>query len=140
LISSDDAASVHEIKQKGALGLAFLGDAVYELLVRDYIITHSNAHPSQLHRDAVSYVCANAQQKALESITSVLTEDELAAVKRAKNSSKMSIPKNSEPKDYRAATGLEALFGYLYLAGQGDRISELFEIIISSSDSNKDAE
>lgn len=111
--------------------LAFVGDAVYELLVRNHIASAINAPTGKLHALAVKYVCADAQCSALEKITPVLTEEELDIVRRGKNASKTSVPKNGTPRTYRSATGLEALFGYLYLVNNSERIRTLFNLIVS---------
>lgn len=121
----------NEIKMKNAVELAFVGDAVYELLVRDHIATTVNAPTGKLHSLAVKYVCADAQYAALEKIAPSLTEEESDIVRRGKNASKTTVPKNGTPRTYRSATGLEALFGYLYLMNEKDRINELFEMILS---------
>lgn len=111
---------------KSAAELAFVGDAVYELLVRAHIAANINTCPGNLHKRTVEYVCAEGQSEALTAITSSLTEDELGVVRRGKNATKTAVPKNGNPKEYRLATALEALFGYLYLSGQKTRLRELF--------------
>ncbi len=118
-----------EVRQKNALSLAYLGDAVYESLVREYLMEHSNASPGVLHKLTVSVVCAEAQSEALTKLVPHLSEEEMAVVKRGKNASKAPVPKSSTPKDYRAATALEALFGYLSMMGQKERIHELFHLV-----------
>ncbi len=116
-------------KQKSPIELAFLGDAVFELLVRDRITRSVDTSANKLHRAAVGYVCAQAQADALEHIAPMLTEAEQDIVRRGKNSSKVSVPRNVNPRSYRCSTALEALFGYLYLCGETARIRTLFEEI-----------
>lgn len=111
--------------------LAFVGDAVYELLVRNHIASSINVPTGKLHTLAVKYVRADAQCVSLNKITPLLSEEELDIVRRGKNASKTSVPKNGTPRTYRSATGLEALFGYLFLMNEADRIQSLFDIIIS---------
>lgn len=119
----------HEAKQRNPLQLAFLGDAVYELLVREYISNHSDAAPSVLHALTVKAVRAPAQREALERISELLTEAESDVVRRGRNASNAAVPHSCTARDYRAATGLEALFGFLDLTGNKERASELFGVI-----------
>ena len=121
-----------EVKLRSPLGMAFLGDAVYELLVRRYVAKNIDASPSALHKMTVSAVCAEAQAKALALIVGVLSEDEKAIAIRGRNATKSAVPRSSNPRDYRHATALESLFGYLYLIEDHDRIEELFDIISAS--------
>ena len=121
-----------DVKQKNTLALAYLGDAVYESLVREYLMEHSNASPAVLHKLAVSVVCADAQCEVLELLKNRLNDEENAVVRRGRNASKAAVPKSATPKAYRAATALEALFGYLMMSKQSKRIHELFEVVIES--------
>ena len=105
-----------EINQISALGLAHCGDAVFELLVRSWLCDSGKLTTKQLHRATVSYVCAPA----------LLTEEELAVYKRGRNAHVHMIPKNATHEQYSKATGLECLFGALYLSGRLERINELF--------------
>ena len=122
--------SRHDAKQKSPVELAFIGDAVYEVLVREHISLTHDAPPSELHRMATSYVRAEAQHTALEYISSSLSEEEADMARRGRNANKITSSRNADPADYRAATGLETLFGYLYLTGETERIRELFEMIV----------
>ena len=119
-------------KRKSPVELAFIGDAVFELLVREHITRSFDTTANRLHRMAVDYVCADAQATALEVIYPLLSEMEQDIVRRGKNASKVSVPRNGNPRSYRSSTALEALFGYLYLSGETDRIHELFEKICGS--------
>ena len=109
------------------LGLAHLGDGVYELLVRSYLCVKGNQTVKTLHRDAVSLVKATSQAKFVESILPMLTEEEFAYYRRGKNTHTHAAPKAASAKEYAMATGLETLFGALYLYGRTERLSELFE-------------
>jgi Uncharacterized protein conserved in bacteria len=130
-LPDSDVLSRHEAKQKSPVELAFIGDAVYELLVREHISLTHDAPAAVLHKMAISYVRAEAQHSALEKINGLLTEEEAEMTRRGRNANKVTSSKNADPADYRAATGLETLFGYLYITGRNDRIRELFSLIIS---------
>ncbi len=106
--------------------LAFLGDAVYELLVRERIVLKANRPVSEPHLQAVEQVRASYQSQAYAVIEPLLTEEEAAALKRGRNLNSVKPPKNGNVRDYRRATGLESLFGYLYVQGRLERINELF--------------
>lgn len=109
------------------LGLAHLGDGVYELLVRSYLCLKGDQTVKTLHRDAVNLVKASTQAKIVEKILPLLTEEEFAYYRRGKNTHTHAAPKAASPKEYAMATGLETLFGALYLYGRTQRLSELFE-------------
>ena len=111
------------------LTLAFIGDTVYDLLVREEIICDANRPANDLHSLAVRKVKASAQASAITDILPMLTEKELAVFKRGRNAKSGHIAKNASTDDYHKATGLEAVFGYLYLTNQIDRILELYELI-----------
>lgn len=111
------------------ISLAYLGDAVYEILVREHLAIEGDRPPEQLHRLAVNFVSANAQSAAAKKIIPLLTEEELTAYKRGRNAKVSHIPKGSSVAQYHSATGFEALFGHLYLTEQTGRMRELFRII-----------
>lgn len=111
------------------ISLAYIGDAVYEILVREHLALEGDKPPEQLHRLAVSFVSANAQAAAIQKIAPILTEEETAAFKRGRNAKVSHIPKGASVAHYHNATGFEALYGYLYLTGQTQRMRELFKII-----------
>lgn len=123
--------SEEELKTVSVLGLAHIGDAVYELLVRTWLCTNGKHTAKGLHSMTVAYVCAKAQAEAAKTLLPLLTEDEGAVYRRGKNAKVNSVPKNADITDYHAATGLEAVFGYLYLKGALGRINELFDAIIN---------
>ena len=108
------------------LGLAHIGDGVYELLVRTMLCTQGHAAVGELHRLTVARVKAPAQAKAMERLLPLLDEGELALYKRGRNAHVHGVPQGASVGEYHAATGLEALFGWLYLQGRLARIEELF--------------
>lgn len=112
------------------LPLAFVGDTVFDLLVREYLVGKANRPVSQLHALASKMVCASAQAKAYDVISDMLSEEEQAVFKRGRNAHTGGVPKNASSAQYHVATGLEALFGWLYLNGKTDRINELFDVIM----------
>lgn len=120
-----------QVKNLNPLVLAFVGDAVYELLVRSYIVSENrNTHVHKLHIKAVSFVKANAQSEFIKILIEDLNSEELSIYKRGRNSKSGTVPKNADICEYRAATGFEAVFGYLYLTKQNDRINYFIEKII----------
>lgn len=112
------------------LGLAHMGDCVYEMCVRAYLCRRGLTKVSELHKKTVAMVNAPAQAEAVLKILPVLDESEAAVFKRGRNQKVNSVPKNADLAQYHAATALEALFGWLYLNGRTERINELFGIII----------
>ena len=116
-------------KQLSPLNLAFIGDCVYEMLVRETLVAAANRPVNDLHRESVKFVSAKAQTAAYDKIKDCLTEEETAVYKRGRNAKVGHNPKSASQGEYHIATGVEALFGYLYLTEQHDRIKELFEII-----------
>lgn len=116
-------------KQLSPLNLAFIGDCVYEMLVRETLVIDANRPVNDLHRESVKFVSAKAQTAAFEKIKDILTEEEMAVYKRGRNAKVGHSPKSATEGEYHCATGVEALFGYLYLTEQLDRIKELFSQI-----------
>ena len=121
--------ALSDVNRISLLGLAHVGDGVYELLVRSALCAEGHSAVKQLHKLTVSRVNAPAQAKAAELILPLLNEDEANVYRRGRNTKVNSVPHNAVIGQYHAATGLEALFGWLYLQGQSQRISELFNII-----------
>ena len=115
-----------EVNQISALGLAHCGDAVFELLVRTWLCTHGGVKVKSLHRETVKYVSAPAQAARMDRMLPLLTEEEQDFYRRGRNAQVNMIPKNATREQYSKATGLECLFGSLYLLGRRDRINELF--------------
>ena len=122
-----------EIRGLSNLGLAHIGDCVYELMVRSRIICSGRSTSGGLHRETVKYVSAPAQAEAVSKILPVLTDAERDVYRRGRNTRVNSVPKNADISQYHAATGLEALFGWLYLNGCHDRLNELFAIIMEEA-------
>ena len=118
-----------ELNALSVLSLAHVGDAVYELLVRTRLSEGGKGKVVDLHRAAVSIVRAPAQAKAAAVILPLLTEEERAVYKRGRNSHVNSVPHAASKAEYHAATALEAVFGWLHLAGEGERVRELFAAI-----------
>lgn len=112
------------------LGLAHIGDGVFELLCRGYLCARGGKRVDDLHRATVSMVKAPAQAAYVEKLLPHLTEQELAYYRRGKNSHVHAVPKGATPAQYAKATGLETLFGALYLAGETQRLNQLFHVII----------
>ena len=116
-------------KQLSPLNLAFIGDCVYEMLVRETLVAEANRPVNDLHRESVKFVSAKAQTEAYDKIKNLLTEDEEAVYKRGRNAKVGHNPKSASQGEYHIATGVETLFGYLYLTEQDERLKELFGII-----------
>lgn len=112
------------------LGLAHVGDGVYELLCRSYLCTRGDKTVLKLHRDSVELVKAPTQAKFADKLKPHLTEEEYAYFRRGKNTHTHAAPKSATPQEYAKATGLETLFGALYLLGRTERLNELFHIIM----------
>lgn len=107
--------------------LAFLGDAVYETFIRSRVLESGEIHADMLHRRAVRYVRAESQAQVLRKLLPLLTEEETALVKRARNRKSATKPKNADPVDYKLATAFEALVGFLYLSHQEERLRQIQE-------------
>ncbi len=105
--------------------LAYIGDAVFELYVREALLNGGNIQPNDLHHEAINHTNANAQYRALKSIESDLSDQEWAVVRRGRNASASKKPKKTKLQTYKMATGFEALVGYLYLSGEQERLQTL---------------
>ena len=117
-----------EIDAMSVLALAHMGDCVYELQVRRMLCCRGTLRVDRLHKDTVAFVCARAQAQAAKKILPSLTSEELAVFKRGRNAHSHAAPKNTTEGEYHAATGLETLFGWLYLRSEQSRIEELFAL------------
>lgn len=126
--------SAAEVNAISMLGLAHIGDGVYELLTRTMLCKQGHSAAAKLHRLTVSYVNAPAQAAAAKKIMPLLTAQELAVYKRGRNAKVNSVPQKATEGEYHAATGLEALFGWLYLQGEAQRIDSLFAAIMEDDD------
>lgn len=123
--------TINEARGLNSLVLAFIGDAIYDVFVRTYLVDNNrymSAH--KLHVKAVSFVKAHAQSQIMKKIEDKLTEEEYSIFKRGRNSKSGTVPKNAQVQEYRVATGFETLIGFLYITEQVDRLNELLEMII----------
>ncbi|MBQ3299225.1 MAG: ribonuclease III [Ruminococcus sp.] len=130
---------MEEIKRTAAdvyspLTLAFIGDGVYDLLVRDYLVRKANRPVGELNKIKVSLVNCESQAAFAKDLMPHLSEHEQAVYKRGRNAAPKSASKHGTLADYHSATGLEALFGYLHINGEQERIKELFSMIIENQD------
>ena len=121
-----------EIHAISNLGLAHMGDCVFEILCRGYLCAKGGKNVGNLHRDTINMVNATSQAKFVDKLLPHLNEEELAWYRRGKNSHVHAVPKSCTPAEYAKATGLEALFGALYLTGQTARLNELFKIVMEN--------
>ena len=122
----------HEINQMSPLNWAYIGDAVFELYIRNKLINETNYKPHKLHIEAIKYVKAKSQAEMLDNIHNILTEDEKDIVRRARNAENHHLPKNSNIIEYKYSTAFEALIGFLYLTKKEDRLKEIIEISLKS--------
>ena len=125
---------LRDINNISMLGLAHIGDGVYELLTRTMLCSDGNKKVTELHKKSVAIVNAPAQAAAMERLMPHLTADELAIYKRGRNAKVNSVPQKADIGQYHAATGLEALFGWLYLQGKTERINDLYSVCVEESD------
>lgn len=122
-----------ELLNMSSLGLAYLGDAVFEVMVRGWLCLHGKLTPGKLHRAALAYVAAPKQAAMTQKLLPLLTEDELRIFKRGRNASPHSLPKAATRQEYQTATALETLFGWLYLQGRTERLNVLFETMMEGA-------
>lgn len=115
-----------DLRSMSALDLAFVGDGVYDLLAREYLLQKGACPVNKLHRRKTQWVCCQAQARALKGLWERLSEEEQAVALRGRNAHTGHVPKNAQSADYHGATALEALIGWLYLRGDLDRVRELF--------------
>ena len=119
------------------LVLAYIGDAVYEVYTRERILSENPDLPAhKLHKENIKYVKANAQSRSVSAVEGVLTEEEMTVFKRGRNAKSGTSPKNADVLDYRRATGLETLFGYLHLKGDRDRLFELMKTAFDNAEND----
>ena len=126
-----------ETKGYSPAALAFYGDCAWEILVRRKLLGKGNAPSAKLHKQSVELVRASFQSKAADIIENMLTEAEADVLRRGRNATGLSVPKSSTPKEYHRATGLEALFGFLFLIGDFERAETLFEVIWNEREREK---
>lgn len=120
------------LDQLSALGLAHIGDGVYELLTRLHLAADGITTAKNLHRRTTELVCAPAQARAAKMLTPLLTEEEQTVFRHGRNAKPGNVPKSCSPGEYSQATALEALFGWLYLRGDYQRVNELYGAIIAA--------
>lgn len=123
-------AGEDNLGQISSLGLAYLGDGVYELMVRTWLCLHGKATNKGMHQAALHYVAAPAQASRARKILPVLTQQEQEVFRRGRNSRTATVPKGASMAQYHMATALEALFGYLYLRGETERLNQLFTMMM----------
>lgn len=128
-----------DIRTYSPLTLAYIGDGIYELVIRTIVVEKANRGNNDLHKMTVKYVKAESQARMMEGLKPGLTEDEADVLRRGRNASPHSLPKNASRSDYHKATGFEALMGYLYLTGQTDRMLELIAKGLEMLEGNKNA-
>lgn len=126
------------INEISSIGLAHLGDAVYELLVRTYLCAHGKATGKKLHWETIARVCAEEQARGADVILPEMTSEEVAVFKRGRNAQVHSVPTHASRAQYSTATALEALFGWLYLRGEQERINALFCRIMDAYEMRKE--
>lgn len=119
-------------RQLSPLTLAFVGDCVFELFVREKLVCQGNCPVKKLHQRSVEQVCASAQSRFSQKLFPLLTEEEQQVYHRGRNAHVNHVPKNASVADYHAATAFETLFGYLYLSGRIERLRELFQICMEN--------
>ena len=118
-----------DIREMNPLSLAFMGDGVLELLVRQNLVERSRLLPGKLHAEAVRYVSARSQFLEMKLLEPMLTEEEHAVFRRGKNANKATVAKHASVEEYRTSTGFECLLGWLYLKGRNERIMELMDVL-----------
>ena len=131
MIRSALPAAAHKAPaQLPILNLAYIGDTVFDLYVRTMLVSDVDARVHELHLMSAKRVCASGQAQAFRRIEPMLSEEELGIYKRGRNSHMGTVAKNASIADYRTATGLEALIGYLFLCGRDDRLTELMKLML----------
>ena len=123
-----------DIRTYSPLTLAYIGDAIFELVIRTVLVERKNTQPEKLHKAATNIVKAETQARMIEALQESLTPEELSAYKRGRNAKAVTRAKNATMADYRKATGFEALMGYLYLKGDMERMIELVHLGIEKAE------
>lgn len=134
IASAYESAQPRDAMQCAPLTLAYVGDTVYDLYVRTYLIDTLDATPHGLHMAAAKLVCAAGQTAAFRRVEGVLTPQEQAVYKRGRNAHSGTLPKHASVSDYHTASGFEALIGYLYLSGEDARIAQLMQLALRQED------
>ena len=129
------------LREMSTPALAYLGDCVIELCVREHLVSSGLSTSRNLNKEALNYVRASAQAEAMKKLFPLLTEEEEAFFRRGRNIGHTNVPKNATVSDYRTATGMEVLFGYLHVSGQKERINELFRAAyLEEADTRKETD
>ena len=126
-----EALTPMQARQHNPLALAYVGDTVYDLYVRTHLLKTQAVNSHRLHVLAIGYVSAHAQAAAFRRMETLLNEDELYIYRRGRNTKPTTVPRNADVQEYRCATGLEAVVGYLFLSGQYERLSQLMEHVLA---------
>lgn len=121
-----------DIRQYSPLALAYMGDCIFDLCVRTFLLRQANMPVNKLHQKSKALVNAKSQSKMYKYLLEIVSEKERSILKRGRNAKSYSIAKNSTISEYKNATGIETLFGYLYLNGDYERITELFDICLNN--------
>lgn len=134
-----DTFKISDVKQLNSLALAYMGDAVFEQVVREHLIRSGRVKPNILHREATKYVSAKAQATIVRELQRIdfLTEEEAAVLRRGRNAKSGSVPKNTDVQTYHYSTAFEAVVGSLYLSEQKERLQELLDFSIAFIDGQK---
>lgn len=123
--------TIQDAKQLNPLVLAFIGDAIYEVFIRTYLVEKNrDMSVHKLHVRAISFVKAQAQSEFMKELEGILTEDEITIFKRGRNSKSGTVPKNADVREYRVATGFESVLGFLYITEQADRLNFLLNKVV----------
>jgi ribonuclease-3 family protein len=124
-------------REYSPLALAYIGDTVYDLFIRTKVLSKGNRHVTEMHKESVNFVKAHSQSVSAYALEEFLNEDEMRVLKWGRNAKSNTTPKNADVTEYRMATGFETLVGYLYLAGEDERLSYLLEIAYNAVIENK---
>lgn len=125
---------IADVNMLSPLVWAYVGDSVYEMFIRTYLINNSNAKPHKLHIESIKYVKASAQAEMLHNIYEELSDEEKEIVRRGRNTQNHHLPKNSNVQEYMYSTAFEALIGYLYLCGDISRVKEIIEMSLKGKE------
>lgn len=128
-----DSLNKSDLKKENPQVLAFVGDGVYTMFIRNKIVLEHKAKSGELHKLTTDYVKASKQSVAIEKLLPVLSEDEVSVYKRARNYKTASVAKNASVQEYKRATGFEAILGYLYLAGDDERLNYILRLCVGES-------
>lgn len=132
-LSLNNPMEAAQARQLNPVNLAFVGDCVFDLYVRSMLVRDVNSNSHRLHVNAVRFVSAHGQAQCFERIKHMLNEEEMYIFKRGRNANPATIPKNAELSEYRTATGLEAMLGYLFLTGQTERTAHIMKAILEQA-------